>query len=64
MKTRSELDVASWFPMYTVKRFDDDAVALDQPLTIDGCMLMGMSTCDLVHTKNLKNTRSRLCRRL
>jgi len=50
--------------MCAVKRFDDDAVALDQPLTIDGCMLMGMSTCDLVHTKNLKNTRSRLCRRL
>jgi hypothetical protein len=59
-----EVDVASWFPTYTATHFDDGDSALDQPLNIEACLLMGMSSSDLVHTKNLANTRSRLCKRL
>ena len=57
-----ELDVASWFPTYNVVNYN--YFKLDQPLTIEGCMLMGMTMCDLVHTKNLSNTRGRLGRQL
>ena len=57
-------NASHWFPHYTVHEFDDDIVELDQPLSIEGCMLISMSNSDLIHTKNLKNTRSHLCERL
>ena len=57
-------NASHWFPNYTVQEFDDDIVELDQPLSMEGCMLISMSNSDLIHTKNLKNTRSRLCERL
>jgi hypothetical protein len=59
-----EIDIQSWFPSFTVHYFDDDDTSLDQPLTIDACMLMSMSSSELVHTKNLSSMRSRLCKRL
>ena len=59
-----EVDVKSWFSKYVVDYFDDRAAELDQPLTIEACMLLSMSEADLIHTKNLRNTRSRLCDRL
>ena len=59
-----EVKLRTWFPSYTVDEFDDNPTELDQPLTLEGCMLISLSSCDLVHTKNLKNTRSRLCDRL
>jgi hypothetical protein len=59
-----EVDVGGWFPTYTVNQFDDNVAALDQPIGIHACMLMALSSSDLIHTKNLKNTRSRLTRRL
>ena len=51
-------NASHWFPNYTVQEFDDDIAELDQPLSIEGCMLISMSNSDLIHTKNLKNTRS------
>ena len=57
-------NASHWFPHYTLQEFDDDIVELDQPLSIEGCMLISISSSDLIHTKNLKNTRSRLCERL
>ncbi|CAB9500263.1 expressed unknown protein [Seminavis robusta] len=59
-----EVNVRSWFPNYTVQEFDDDNIELDQPVTIQSCMLISMSNCDLIQTKNLKNTRLRICERL
>jgi len=58
-----DVDVAKWFPIYSVEYCEWEGKC-DQPVTIDGCMLLGMSTCDLIHTKNLKNMRSRLAVRL
>ena len=63
-----EVNVKPWFPYFTVQEFDDefdaDTAALDQPLSMEVCMLICLPSCDLMHTKNLKNTRSRLCDRL
>ena len=59
-----EFDSRLWFPMYNVKQYDDWHSKLDQKLAMDACMLMAMANCDLIQTKNLKNTRSHLCRRL
>lgn len=60
-----EIDVQTdWFPLYAVNYFDDNSGALDQPLSLEGCMLISMSGCDLIHTKNLRNTRSRIATRL
>lgn len=56
-----EIDIKHWFPMHAVAHYEDK-IELDQPLTIEACMLMGLTNSDLVHTKNLENTRSRLCR--
>ena len=61
-----EVNSAShWFPNnYIIQEFDDDIAELDQPLSIESCMLISITNSDLIHTKNLKNTRSRLCERL
>lgn len=59
-----EVDVKTWFPLYAVNHCDDWSSTLDQPLAVDGLMMMGMAECDLVQCKNLENTRNRLCTRL
>ena len=58
-----EVNSAShWFPNnYNIQEFDDDIAELDQPLSIESCMLISIANSDLIHTKNLKNTRSCLC---
>jgi hypothetical protein len=59
-----EIDVGGWFPTYVTNRFDDTVPGLDQPIGIHACMMLAMSSCDIIHSKNLKNTRSRLAKRL
>ena len=59
-----EVNVRNWFPTYSVEEIDDDIMELDQSASIEACMLIGLSGCDLIQTKNLKNTRLRLCERL
>ena len=59
-----EVNIKSWFPNYPVDYFDNDNTQLDQPVALESCMLIAMSTSDLIHTKNLKNTRSHLSSRL
>ena len=56
-----EQDVAQWWPMYSVKRISED-LDVDQPVILEACMLISMSGCDLIQTKNLKNTRNRLAK--
>ena len=58
-----EVNVRSWFPNYSVEEIDD-FMELDQSVSIEGCLLIGLSDCELIQTKNLKNTRLRLCQRL
>ena len=59
-----EVNVKSWFPNCQVEHFDDANIELDQPTSLEGCMLISMHNSDLIQTKNLKNTRMRLCERL
>ena len=59
-----EVNVKSWFPNCQVEHFDDANTELDQPTSLEGCMLISMHNSDLIQTKNLKNTRMRLCERL
>ena len=54
----------TWFPSHNIREFDDDCIELDQAISLESCMLISLSSCDIVHTKNLKNTKMRLCERL
>lgn len=64
MHEDEEVNMKSWFPSYAIQEFDNDTVELDQPLSIEGCVLISTSNSSLVHAKNLANTRLRLCDKL
>ena len=57
-----DLDTKSWFPFYDVNHYS--CKGLDQPLSLEAIMMLGIKDCDMLHTKNLENTRRRLCDRL
>ena len=58
-----EQDVVSWWPTYPVKQIKDDT-DIDQPVTLEACMLVSMAKCDMIQTKNLKNMRRRIATRM
>ena len=40
-------DVRQWFPGHVVNHYDDNSSELDQPLSIEACMLIAVSNCQL-----------------
>jgi hypothetical protein len=59
-----EVDLSGWFPGFTANQFNDTVPELDQPIGIHACLLVALTSSGMIHTKNLKNTRSRLAGRL
>ena len=58
-----DLDTKSWFPFYDVSQYS--CRALDQPLSLEAVMMLGIKNdCGMIHTKNMENTRERLCDRM